>query len=434
MSLSYADFIESKVKRHVPSGIEGIKPHKYLFDFQKATVRWALHKGKACIFAGTGLGKTLMQAEFAKHVPGTRLILAPLAVAGQTVREAEILGLDIRRVENGSQIEGDGAYITNYDRLHHFEDVKVDGIILDESSILKSHDGQYRQYIQDRFRHTPYKLACTATPAPNDYMELGTHAEFVGAMSRMEMLATYFMHDGGDTSKWRLKRHAIGDFWRWVSSWACVFSHPRDIGFSADGYDLPPLHFHDATVEVESSIGGGLFGDVDVSATTLYKVLKESAEDRARIVAEIVGKEPNEPWLIWCNTDHEQNLLEKALPGAVSVRGSDSSAHKESSLLGFADGKFRVLITKPAIAGFGMNWQRCARMVFCGVTYSFEQLYQAVRRCWRFGQTRQVHAWLVTCNAQESVKSSLKAKEEAFTNMAVEMARHCTQEVLTYAV
>lgn len=426
--MTYEDFIAQKHKSHAATGLEvpASKLHKSLFPFQRAATSWALSKGRACLFAGTGLGKTRMQLEYARHIPGVRLIVAPLAVAGQTILEGNVLGMDVRRAHG--ELDEPGVYIVNYDKLDAVSG-KLDAIVLDESSILKSHDGAFRNYITDRFRHTPFRLACTATPAPNDYMELGTHAEFVGAASRMEMLATYFMHDGGDTAKWRLKRHARGDFWRWVASWACVFSHPSDIGFTQDGYDLPPLTFHDAVVEVESTVGGGLFGDESVSATKLFKVLRESADERARVTADIVNREPDAPWLIWCNTDDEQNLIEKALPGIASVRGSDSPDAKEDRLLGFATGKYQRLVTKPKIGGFGMNWQRCSRMVFCGVTYSFEQMYQSVRRCWRFGQGEPVHVHLVTCNAQDSVKSALKAKEEAFSDMAREMGRYGAQEV-----
>ena len=245
----------------------------------------------------------------------------------------------------------------------------------------------------------------------------------------MEMLATYFMHDGGDTAKWRLKRHAKADFWRWVASWAAVLAHPRDIGYDMDGYDLPALDIHNHTVEVESSIAGGLFGDTRVNATTIHAVLRDSAEARVNVVQRIIQNVGHESWLVWCNTDHEQDLIERALPGIASVRGSDTVAHKESRLLGFADGTYRHLVTKPKIGGFGMNWQHCSHMVFCGVSYSFEQMYQAIRRCWRFGQTRPVHVHMVTCNAQESVRAALRVKEEAFHCMAEDMARYCKQEV-----
>lgn len=429
MSLSYAEFVASKRKRHGEFGIDAQDIHPSLFDFQSAIVRWALKKGRACVFAGTGLGKTRMQCEIMRHVPGKRLLVAPLAVAEQTITEArDLSGMRIQRVHHGDDVRADGVYIVNYDRLHHVEGIPFDAVGLDESSIIKSHDGAYRQYIQERFSKTPYRFAFTATPSPNDYMELATHAEFMGAMTRNEMLATYFMHDGGDTSQWRLKRHARADFWEWVSSWAVVLNHPSDLGYHQDGYNLPELRIHDHIVEVESTIGGGLFGDASVSATKLHKVLKDSAEDRVDVVRQLVEADPRD-WLIWVNTDHEQNLIEKAIPGIASVRGSDSEKDKTDRLLGFATGVHHSLVTKPKIAGFGMNWQRCHKMAFCGVTYSFEQMYQAIRRCWRFGQTSPVDVHVVTCNAQETVKAALESKRQAFMTMAQEMGRYCIQEV-----
>lgn len=403
--------------------------HDALSPFQKATDKWALSKGRACIFAGTGLGKTRMQCEFMRHVPGKRLIVTPLAVAEQTIQEArDHLGMRIERVTAQTAFNGDRTYICNYDRLHQTEGVHWDAVCLDESSILKSHDGATRQYIQDRFRDTKYRLACTATPSPNDYMELATHAEFVGAMSRQEMLATFFTHDGGETSKWRLKRHAVADFWRWVSSWAMVYSHPRDIGFDTPGYDLPPMNIHDHVVEVESTIGGGLFGEGDVNATSLYRVLRESAEDRVEVAKRVIESDPG-TWLVWVNTDEEQRLIKQAIPGIVSVQGSDHERDKEERMLGFASGFYSMLVTKPRIAGFGMNWQQCHKMIFCGVNYSFEQMYQAIRRCWRFGQKNAVDVHIITCNAQEAVKAALHAKEEAFKTMGQEMSKYCSQEV-----
>jgi hypothetical protein len=256
-------------------------------------------------------------------------------------------------------------------------------------------------------------------------MELGTHAEFVGAMTRAEMLATFFVHDGGDTSKWRLKRHAVSDFWQWVSTWATVFSHPRDIGFDQPGFDLPELHIHDHRVDIELD----LFDSAKVNATRVFQVLRDSSPERAKITASIVA-ESNDPVIVWCNTNDEQDDIENAIPWLVGVRGSDSDSHKEDALCGFGNGKYNGIVTKPKIAGFGMNWQRCNRMVFCGVTYSFEQVYQSIRRCWRFGQERDVHVHFVTCNAQESIMSALSAKEEAFNDMAREMRKYCRLEVL----
>lgn len=427
--MTYQEFINAKQKRHQSVGVEVESLHPSLFDFQSAVTKWALKKGRACIFAGTGLGKTRMQIEWCRHLNGTRLIVAPLAVAEQTIHEArELNGCRVHRIHTGADVVDGGINIINYDRLQHVEGIDFDAVVFDESSIIKSHDGSTREYIQRRFDRTPYRLACTATPSPNDYMELGTHAELMGASTRNEMLATYFMHDGGDTSKWRLKRHARRDFWQWVSSWACVFSHPSDLGFSAEGYDLPELRIHDHIVDVESSIAGGLFGDTAVSATSLHSVLRDSAEDRASVVKKIIEADPND-WLVWVNTDYEQKLIEQAIPGIASVKGSDSESHKVDRLMGFATGAHRSLVTKPRIAGYGMNWQRCHKMIFCGVTYSYEQMHQSIRRCWRFGQTNPVDVHIVTCNAQEAVKAALDSKKEMMSNMAIEVRQYCTQEV-----
>lgn len=428
----YEEFLESKRKRFTGHGID-VRPDdlcQSLFPFQRAITAWALAKGRASVFAGTGLGKTRIQLEWARHLDGTRLIVAPLAVGGQTAHEAKEIGMRIQVVREQANIMPGHIHIVNYDRLHLFDDVAVDAVVLDESSILKNYAGAFRNQVTERFRDTRFKLCATATPSPNDYMELGTHAEFMGAMSRMEMLATFFMHDGGDTSQWRLKRHARRDFWEWVASWACVLSHPRDLGFDQDGYDLPPLDIREHVVDAGHDAFGGLFGGGTVSATTLHSTLKESAEERVAVVAQLVAAEPLVPWLIWVNTDHEQNLIEKAVQGLVSVRGSDSQDVKEDRLLGFTGGKYKRLVTKPSIAGFGMNWQHCNRMVFCGVTYSFEQTYQAMRRCWRFGQSSPVHAHIVTCAGTDAVKAALKAKESAYDEMAAEMRRYCKQEVM----
>jgi hypothetical protein len=411
------------------SGVQVDDVHPTLFDFQQPIVKWLLAKGRACLFAGTGLGKTIMQTEYTRHIPGRRLIVAPLAVAGQTIAEANrMIGLEVNRVNKRGDIGADGVYIVNYDRLEECEGVRFEAVVLDESGILKNHVGSTREYIQNRFRDTPYRLACTATPAPNDYMELGTHAEFVGAMTRAEMLATFFVHDGGDTSQWRLKRHAVNDFWKWVSSWAIVVSHPRDLGFDTIGYDLPELRIHEHLVYVDGGIGGGLFGDTKVAATNLSEVLRGSITERVAKAVDVLGCHQGSV-LIWCNIDAEQDALEKAFPEAVSVRGSDTREQKEDRLLGFADGKYRMLITKPKIAGYGMNWQRCHCMAFVGVTYSFEQVYQAIRRCWRFGQTMPVDVHMITCNAEDSVMSALRIKDAAHQSMTNEMRRYCRLEV-----
>jgi len=425
----YADFLMRKTRKHGIYGptVERKDLHPHLFDFQKDIVSWALRKGRACVFADTGLGKTLMQLEWARHIPGYRIIVAPLGVTEQTINEAKTLHTAVHRANCTEDIKKPGIYITNYERLDGL-DHSFDAVILDESGILKSHDGAYRNMIQARFERTHFKLCCTATPSPNDYMELGTHAEFMGALTRAEMLATYFCHDGGDTSKWRLKGHARGDFWKWVQSWAVVIRHPRDLGYEQDGYDLPELRFINHVIDVDPP-EGEMFTGGKVAATEIYQVLKRSAPERVKRVAELISAEPDEPWLIWCHTDEEQDLIEREVPGLVSVRGSQSIEVKTDRLIGFATGKYDRLLTKPKIAGHGMNYQRCARMVFCGVTYSFEQVYQCVRRSWRYGQTRPVDVHMVICNEQESIKSALDAKQQAFEDMGAEMRRY-TKEIL----
>lgn len=417
----YQRFIESKryVMQDDPIGEVTIDPH--LFDFQEAVVKWAVRKGRACVFAGTGLGKTIMQCEWARHIPGKTLIVAPLAVSAQTVEEAKNrLGMEIRPLREPSQMDGNGVYVTNYERALAM-DFKWDGVVLDESSILKSHDGAYRKGLTDLFARTRYKLCCTATPAPNDLMELANHAEFIGAMTRLECLATFFTHDGGDTSKWRLKRHGVKDFWEWVSSWAVAFDSPSDIGFDGSRFVLPELKTFEHRCHVDTGGQGGLFGDQDPGATKLYTVLRNSQGDRVQIAADLVNGEPGEQWCVWCHTNDEQDAIEAAIPGAVGVRGDDHPDHKEKALLGFAKGDFRVMVTKPKIAGFGLNWQNCRRTVFASVTYSYEQQYQAVRRFWRFGQTKPVHVHYVTANTEESVMSAVKFKQAVHSSIARSM-------------
>lgn len=433
--MTYEEFLKSKEKAHVAKGIKLGRDciAHVAHDFQKDVTLWALAKGCACIFGDTGTGKTLMQVEFARHISdGVRLIVAPLGVTEQTIGEACLHNdLQIKRANSDADIRGSGVYITNYERLDKIE-THIDAIVLDESSILKSFDGAYRKYIQERFAYTPYKLACTATPAPNDYMELGTHSEFVGALTRQEMLATYFCHDGSDTSKWRIKKHATGDFWRWVSTWAATFRHPRDLGYEIDGYDLPPCEFFTHMVDAGLRGLGGLFGESDSmprtgprgSAITLHQMLRDSANERVDKVCQLVKAEIDRPWLIWCHANDEQDMIEECLPMATSVRGSTPIDLKIERLSGFATGKYPILITKGKIAGQGLNFQRCCRMAFCGVTYSFEQVYQCVRRCWRYGQKNPVHAHIVICEGLESVNLALDLKQKGFDDMASEIRKY----------
>lgn len=419
--MTYEDFVASKRRRTIMAGFDADCSHDYLFPFQTRVCEWALRTGRACIFAGTGLGKTRMQLTCASEVAkrqGPVLILAPLAVAGQTVQEAFTIGIEATR-GTGHSID-----VVNYDQLHNIDASRYAGVILDESSILKSHDGEYRKMLTDQFSRTPYKFAFTATPAPNDYMELGTHAEFMGICTRTEMLAEYFTHDGGDTSKWRLKRHARRDFWRWVSTWAMCFVHPSDIGYPTDGYDLPELVMHDHIVGMSSNWGGLFGGSTDgVSATNIRQVQRDCFDDRIKKAIEIANAE-NSQIILWCSTNQEHEDLMKAIPRAIGVRGSDTPEHKERALLGFADKAFNVLVTKPSIAGFGMNWQSCNRMVFVSISYSYEMLYQSIRRCWRFGQSKPVHVHMIYSDAEDSVRSALAIKSAAHSSMLDEMRQY----------
>lgn len=430
--MSYQDFVKSKEIIHHSTGLdiprEDLSP--ILFEFQKDLVKWALKKGNAGIFAGTGLGKTLMQAEWANHVHletgGDILLLAPLAVSQQTIREAKKIGVEINLCRNKADVKS-GLNITNYEMLHHFEASKFVGIVLDESSILKSFTGKTRQLITDTFKHTPFKLSCTATPAPNDFMELGTQAEFLGVMSRTEMLSMFFVHDGGETSKWRLKGHAESKFWEWLASWAAVIEKPSNLGYEDGDFLLPPLIINEEIVKASKPLTESLFV---VEARTLQEqreARRETLEERVKKCADIVNATSGH-FLVWCDLNAESEALKRAIPDAVEVKGSDSNEHKEKSMMGFSDGDIRVLVTKPSIAGHGMNWQHCNQMAFVGLSHSFEQYYQAVRRCWRFGQTRPVEVHIITSELEGAVKSNIERKERDAEHLINEMVQY-TKEI-----
>lgn len=426
MTDAYAALLAAKELRDPDTGIADPSAlHPTLFPFQSDITRWALRRGRAAIFADCGMGKTFMQLEWArvvaKHTGQPVLILAPLAVSRQTIREGEKLGLTVLHAHDQSEVTGP-LVISNYERMDRFTPESFGGIVLDESSILKSFDGATSSALIANWQQTPFRLACTATPAPNDYMELGTHSEFVGAMQRPEMLATFFVHDGGETQKWRLRGHANTDFWRWLCSWAVMIRTPSDLGYSDDGFVLPPYHLHQHTVE-GTPMEGELFA---VEAQTLSERLaarRESIEERAQECAAIVNAS-DEPWIVWCNLNAEADALRRLIPGAVEVRGSDAADVKESRLLGFSAGEYRVLISKPSIAGFGMNWQHCPNVAFVGLSDSWESYYQAVRRCWRFGQTRPVHVHMIAAETEGAVVANIKRKDAAAAALAAEMVEH----------
>ena len=418
----YAAFIAAKSKSFRPVGFDPGHISEQLFPFQRDIVKWALRRGRACIFADCGMGKTAMQIEWARHVHTHTLkpvlILAPLAVAAQTVAEGQKFGVPINLCRDGDDVIC-GINVANYDRLHRFDATQFIGVVLDESSIIKAQDGKTRKTILESFSQTPYRLACTATPAPNDHVELGNHAEFVGAMTTSEMLATYFCHDGGETQKWRLKGHAKRDFWKWVCSWAAMIRKPSDLGYDDGTFQLPPLNIHSRIVQ-SAPIDGFLFA---IEAETLQERLAARRESIAERVAECAAlvNASSESWIVWCNLNNESTALEKAIPGSVEVTGSDKPEVKERAMLDFAAGKIRVLISKPSICGFGMNFQTCANVAFVGLSDSWESYYQAVRRCWRFGQTRPVNVHIITADTEGNVVANIQRKEADAATMAEAM-------------
>lgn len=422
--MDYKEFLKSKEFRHNNSGFDIDREHinPKAFEFQKDIIKWALKKGRSAVFADCGLGKTLIQLDFAhqvyKYTGENVLIIAPLAVSKQTKREGEKFGIEVNICRKQDDVK-QGINITNYEMLEHFDASKFGGIVLDESSILKSFAGKLRNEIIDKFYNTPYKLACTATPAPNDFMELGNHSEFLGAMTRSEMLATYFVHDSGDTAKWRLKGHAQDEYWKWVASWAVVIKSPEDLGYEMTGYDLPELNFITHVIPGEV----GHYELVVKVAETLQErreARKESLEKRVEMTAEIVNNS-NDNWLVWCDYNDESTALTKAINGAVEVKGSDKAEHKETAGIDFANGEIKALVSKPSIYGFGMNWQNCNNIVFCGLSDSYEKFYQAVRRCWRFGQEKEVNVHIIISekemNVLENIKRKEKQEQEASENM-----------------
>jgi hypothetical protein len=422
--MSYADFLAAKAIRDPLTGLDIIPPlNPALFDFQLDIVAWALKRGRAAIFADCGMGKTPMQLEWARHISGRVLILAPLAVSSQTVREAAKFNVpDVAYARSGDSATS-RIVVTNYEMLQHFDVGDFAGIVLDESSILKAYDGKTRTAIIEAFAQTPFRLACTATPAPNDYMELGNHAEFLGTLSRTEMLSTYFVHDGGETQKWRLKGHAQQDFWAWLCSWAVMIRKPSDLGYSDDGFTLPPIEYIEHVVGATKAQDGYLFPLPANGLQERIAARRDTLKERVTEAASTVCADPGQ-WIIWCNLNSESQALGSALIGAVEVTGSDSVEFKEKALLDFIDGRTRILISKPSIFGFGMNLQNCANMAFVGLSDSWEAYYQAVRRCWRFGQTKPVTVHVITADIEGAVVSNIKRKETDAANMAQEMLSH----------
>lgn len=424
----YASFLKAKTALAVPTGFEPIGRvlSRPLFDFQSDVVNWSVRRGRAALFEDCGLGKTAQQLAWCNEVMAKvdrALILAPLAVADQTVAEGKTIGVPLTRVTEQSECEAPGIYITNYAKLHRFDASKFGAVCLDESSILKSYEGSTRKLVTDSFRDTPYKLACTATPAPNDLIEIINHAEFLGVMGGKEIIALFFKQDGNTTHKWRLKGHAEQDFWRWLCTWAVNIRKPSDLGYADGNFKLPPLQLHEHVVDTHQPMDGYLFA---LPASTLQErrqARSSSLNERVAQAAELANSH-DEPLVAWCNLNNESTALAKAINGAVELTGSDSDERKEEVLRGFADGTFKRIVTKPTIAGFGLNWQHCHNQVFVGLSDSYEQFYQAIRRCWRFGQTKTVNAHLVISSLEGAVLANLKRKEADAARMAEEMVKH----------
>jgi hypothetical protein len=426
---SYEDFLARKRVADPATGLVNVgdipsfmKPH------QRDIVSWALRRGRAAIFAGTGLGKTLMElvwgARVAQHTGKPVLCFAPLAVSAQHVREADKFGLSAEIARAQADI-ANGVFVANYQKIGHFDLSQFGGVILDESSILKSTDGHYRNRLVEECSFIPFRLAATATPAPNDFMELGNHAEFLGVMSYTDMLATFFVHDGGDTQKWRLKGHAESVFWEWVASWSVMIRKPSDLGYANDGYDLPPLkqHQHMVGVEYAPSMETGLLFPMEArSMSERIAARRDTVAERVAMAASITPQD--RPFVWWCNLNAESEALCRAIPSAVETRGSDPDDVKERKLSDFSEGRIRVLVTKPSVAGFGMNWQHCADTGFVGLNDSFEQIYQAVRRFWRFGQTKPVNVHFIAAETEGAVVANIRRKEADAERMAAAMVMH----------
>lgn len=411
------EFLGNKVEMTPQRGMESVPAlSSAMFPYQRDVTEFLLRVGGGAAFLDTGLGKSLIALDWgrvvAEHTKAPVLMLAPLAVSHQHVKEAHKFGLQARAVKAQEEV-GPGVNVTNYERLHLFNKGAFGGLILDESSIIKSFTGITTRKLMEFARDLSFSLACSATPAPNDHMELGQHSQFLGAMASNEMLARWFIADQRNMGRYRLKHHGIKSFWAWVASWARCMSKPSDLGYSDEGFDLLPLNLHRHVVKADltADAGDALFRTPDTSATAIHKEKRLTAMDRARKVAEIVTGEPDENWIVWCDTDYEADSLIEFLPADfVEVRGSMKAEKKEAALIGFSNGSIRGIITKPDIAGFGLNWQHCARQAFVGLSFSYEKFYQAVRRSWRFGQTRPVDAHVVMSDTENNIWQAISRK------------------------
>jgi superfamily II DNA or RNA helicase len=427
MSLSeYREFIATRAVKSEKHGFTPDAHNGHLKAHQRAVVDFALERGKSAGFLDTGLGKSLIELEFAKQcAEETRkpsLILTPLAVAGQMVREGQKFGIDARQIREQSEV-GDGVMVANYERLPKLDPASFGAVVLDESSILKSYAGRTRAAIQEAFDVMRFKLAATATPSPNDHTELGNHAEFLGVMRQQEMLSKWFINDTSTASQdWRLKGHAVDDFWGWVASWSRCATMPSDLGGDDTGYILPDIDrkMHEVTADRSQETDGLLFRIPEMSATSFHAEKRLTLRQRCEKAAELADHD--KPVTVWCETNDESALLTKLIPDAIEVHGSQSPEEKERRLLGFADGDYRVMVTKPKLAGFGVNWQHCAHAVFASISFSYEQHYQAVRRSHRFGQQERVRNDIVISDTERSIWEVINVKSKKHDEMKSRMA------------
>lgn len=428
MNEAYAQFLASKAVRAPMRGLDKVPDlASHLFPFQRHSVAFALRAGASACFLNTGLGKTEVQLEFCQKAieatNGKALILTPLAVAGQTKRRADRWGYEARVIRDQSQA-GPGINICNYDRLEKLDPSQFAVVSLDEASILKSFTGKTTRALIEAFKGCRFKMAATATPAPNDHMELGNYAEFLEIMAANEMLSRFFINDTSTASQeWRLKGHAANSFWDWMASWSRMAEKPSDLGDKDDGFILPPFEVirhraKDSRIDRELA---DMFGAPVLSATTLHTVKRQTAEARAEMTAAAVDAEKKQPWIIWCDTDYEADALKRVLPDAIEIRGSQSIDEKEARLAEFETSKSAKLIAKPSMCGFGLDWSFCARMAFVGRSYSYETWYQAVRRCWRFGQKKPVKVHLVVAEGEAEIGRILDRKASDHGKMQTSM-------------
>lgn len=423
----YREFLAAKAPTVLSAGVlcEPDDLSDVLFGFQRYVTAQAIRRGRSAVWLDTGLGKTLIQLEWARRSGARTLVVAPLAVCHQTVRQAAMLGIEARYVRSDEQARGPGVWVTNYEMAQRFEPIGIDAAVLDEASILKNYDGRTRQTLVRHFRPVPRLLACTATPAPNDVEELTGQAEFLRVSSRAEMLASYFIHD---QNGWRLKGHAQRAMLRWLSTWAVAARRPSDLGFSDDGFALPDLRIrrHLLPVDIAADDGGmfPILGGVGSRAA----VRRATTKARAEKAAELTEAEPEQQWLHWVALNDEAKALADAIPGSVDVRGNWSPEQKAEAFLAFADGQIRTLVTKPSIAAFGVNWQTCARMAFVGLSDSWESYYQAIRRCWRYGQTRAVDVHVIVSELEGGIVENVARKERQATELVARLVAYMHQE------